>query len=422
MREDFLHYVWRMKRFDMTDMLTTAGENIDIVAFGEHNKDAGPDFSNAKIRIGAITWAGCVEMHTISSEWLKHGHQHNEAYQKVILHVVYEEDQILHDAQGNRIPCLELRGRIPEGIYKKYWALLHNERWIPCQHEFTKVMSMTKNMWLDRLLVERLETKTQAIDRLWQLNNGDWEETFYQYFARYLGAKVNGEPFELLARSLSHKILAKHKDNRLQLEALLFGQAGMLDGVFLDDYPQKLQKEYLFLKHKHQLTPIQKVSWKYARMRPPALPTIRIAQLAMLVHQSSHLFSKCLEANNIRDIEVLLETKLSDYWLDHYVFDQESERSHKSLGAGTILILTINVIAPFLFFYGKKKNDEKYKDKALALLDEVLPEENAIIRGWKKLGEVVKTAAQTQALLQLKNEYCDKKRCLECAIGHKVLG
>lgn len=358
-KEDLLHYIWRTKRFEISSLQTTTGESIEIQDFGKHNPNAGPDFLNAKVKIGDTLWAGNVEMHINSSDWIKHQHNKDRAYDNVILHVVLEEDLTIYRGTGEVIPCLELRKKIPLRLANTYQKLKHNEHWIPCQHHFYEVNDMTKNMWLDRMMVERLELKTKMIELELARNNNDWEETFYWFLARNFGVKVNAEPFEWLAKSLPLKILAKHKNNLHQVEALLFGQAGLLNESLKDEYPQSLLKEYEFLKQKHRLQPIAGVSWKFMRLRPANFPTIRIAQFATLIHQSIHLFSKILEADTIEQIEQLFRVKLSDYWSTHYVFDKISTERNKSLGRSTIHLLIINTIAPFLFFYGSQRGVDR---------------------------------------------------------------
>ncbi len=421
MKEDLLHFVWRTKRFDLSDLKTTEGEEIQIQSFGEHNSHAGPDFFNAKIKIGDTLWAGNVEMHLKSSDWNKHNHSDDRAYDNVILHVVLEEDEPIFRKSGERIPALELKKRISEKLSKTYLKLLHNEYWIPCQHHFFEVSEMKRNIWLDRLLVERLESKTDIIHQRLEQNKQHWEETFYQFLARNFGVKVNNDAFEQLARATPLIHLSKHKNDLFQIEAMLFGQAGMLEEEFGDDYPNRLKKEYHFLKKKYKLEPIDKVNWKFMRLRPANFPTIRIAQFAQLIFQSAHLFSKILEAENVEALEKLFKIEASDYWKTHYTFDNESEEKPKKLGKTAIHLFIINTIAPFLFVYGRQKAETAFQDKALALLESLKPEKNSIIDGWKNLGVKPESAAQTQALLQLKNQYCNQKRCLECSVGATIL-
>lgn len=421
MKEDLLHFLWRTRRFEQTNLQTTEGEPLEILSPGTHNTHAGPDFLDARLRIGSTTWAGNVEMHLTASEWLRHGHHSDAAYGNVILHVVLDEDQPVVRPDGSRIPCLEMHRLVPSGIANTYQKLLHNEHWIPCHNLFHTVPQMTRTLWLDRMLVERLEQKTAAIREVLEHNGGDWEETFYQFLARNFGLKVNAEPFEALARSLPQRILARHKDNLPQLEALLFGQSGLLPDDCTDIYPNELKKEYDFLRKKYGLTPIEAVQWRFLRLHPGNFPTIRLAEFARLTAQSAHLFSKILEVEKQADIESLFNVKIEGYWLTHYTFGQESPKKNKSLGKEAIRLLTINTIVPFLFLYGKMRGEESFKDKALQLLEALPPEKNSIIDGWQRLGVEPPSAYQTQGLLQLKNVYCDKKRCLECALGAGIL-
>lgn len=420
-REDFLHYLWRTRRFESTDLRSTEGEPIQILQPGTYNTDSGPDFTNARIRIGDTTWAGNVEMHLRASDWPAHGHQHDRAYDNVILHVVLEEDQPVLRPNGERIPCLELKNLTPPRLSTLYLQLIDNEHWIPCQHHFYQVEALTKAMWLERLLVERMAQKTDAFEQMLAQTGQDWEAAFYQALARGFGVRINAAPFELLAKSTPLRTLLKHKNNLLQLEALLFGQAGLLANDFSDAYPRQLQKEYAHLQHKYSLTPIRGESWKFMRLRPAAFPTVRIAQFAMLLFQSEHLFSKVLAASKVTELENMFELRLSNYWLTHYVFDKESPKSRKNLGKNAIQLLIVNTVAPFVFLYGRLRAAQHYQDRALQWLQQLPPERNQIIDKWQTLGVSVHSAHGTQALLQLKNGYCDRKRCLECAIGNAVL-
>lgn len=421
MQEAFLHYLWRLKRFDLTNLETTQGEPIDILHSGDYNRHAGPDFTNARLRIGDTLWAGNVEMHLLASDWWKHGHQDDESYANVILHVVLEEDQPVTRTGGQRLPCLELRRRIPPGLSGQYMKLIHQEAWIPCRHQVAEVSELTRQLWLERLLVERLQEKTEWLRTRLEANKRDWEETFYQSLAQSFGMRVNADPFFQLAGRLPLKLLQRHKDQLLALEALLFGQAGLLSPDQQDEYPRKLRREYDHLRRKYSLTPLPGAVWKFLRMRPANFPTIRIAQLATLIHQSGHLFSKMLAAQNCREIEHMFEVRLSNYWKDHYLFDKVSNRQPKMLGRTTVHHFIINTIAPFLFLYGKERQEFKYQDRALRLLEELPPEDNRDIHQWQALGIHPDSAYQTQSLLQLKRRYCDERRCLDCAIGNAIL-
>ena len=421
MKEDLLHYIWKMKRFDWKALHTTAGESVEILHFGIHNHDAGPDFLEGKVKIGDTIWVGNIELHTKSSHWYQHKHQEDPRYDNIILHVVFEDDRPVMDSQHNIVPTIVLQSRIAHEVIESYDRLVNNQDWIPCEKSIGQVKGITKAVWLDRLMIERLERKTKAIQELLDRTNNDWEEAFYRGLSRNLGLKVNGTAFELLAASIDLKTIMKYKHSALQIEALLFGQAGMLDKTFEDAYPLQLQREYRLLQHKHQLKTIDITLWKFMRLRPANFPTIRIAQLAQLLFQSNHLFSKMLAANSVSEIENMFEVKLVNYWKDHYQFDKESISRAKKLGKSTIHLLLINTIVPFLFHYGKHRKEEKYVDKALDLLRACKPENNSIIKKWKALDFDVDSAHTSQALLQLKNEYCNAKRCMSCAIGNAIM-
>ncbi len=422
MPENFLHFLWRWRRFDLQNLVTTEGQPIEILHPGEHNTHAGPDFFNARIRIGDTLWAGNVELHLRASEWFAHRHHENPAYDNVVLHVVLEEDQpIVRFLDGPRLACLVLEGRIPTKLLHNYQRLEHERTWIPCESFFASTPDIIRLNWLDRILIERLEQKTAAIADLLTTTENHWEVAFYQLLARNFGLKVNAEPFETLARSLPLTVLAKHKNSRLQMEALLFGQAGMLDQSFQDEYPKMLAKEYRHLAHKYSLVPLAASQWKFLRLRPASFPTLRLAQFAALVHQSAHLFSKILEAENMRTLENLFAVRPSDYWLTHYQFDKISPSRNKVLSRDFVHLLIINTIVPMLFHYGRTKGNADLQNRALRLLEELPAESNTVIDGWAALGMRPHNAYQSQALLHLKTRYCDPKRCLECAVGNFIL-
>lgn len=421
MTEEFLWHIWKFRLFDNNDLKTTDGESIQILKVGEHNSDSGPDFFNARIKVAGTEWAGNVEIHTNASDWHKHKHTTDKAYDNIILHVVHEADEKLFRKNGEEIPTLELKDRIPQNVYGKYLQFKSSKDWIPCEKQISSVDKFTLNNWLDRLLVERLERKSKAITDSLKQNKNNWEETFYQMLARNFGQKINSEPFELLAKSLPVSVLAKQKNNLLQIEALLFGVAGLLEKDFKDDYPKELQKEFKFLKSKFKLKLIDSSLWKFMRLHPPNFPTIRISQFANLIYKSSHLFSKILEATSVKQIISLLGTETSEYWQTHYRFDKLSSKRKKKLGDDSISTIVINTIVPFLFVYGKEKGEEKFCDNALLFLEKISAENNSIISKWKSIGVPAKSSYETQAMLQLKNEYCSKKKCLQCGIGAKLL-
>lgn len=421
MQESFLHFLWRWRRFDAQYLRSTDGQTIEILHPGEQNDHAGPDFFNARLRIGDTTWAGNVEMHLRSSEWLAHGHSGDRAYDNVILHVVLDDDAPILRPNGEPIPCLILRDRIPPSILEIYHRLEHERAWIPCEQFFQDTPGIVRLNWLDRVLVERLETKTTAVAEVLDATGNHWEEAFYRILARNFGLKVNAEPFEMLARSLPLLILAKHKSSLLQIEALVFGQAGLLEEKMEDDYALELQREYRHLAYKYQLVPLAASQWKFLRLRPANFPTVRLAQFAALVHQSAHLFSKILEADTLRGLENLFDVQPSDYWNTHFQFDKPSVRRPKSLGRDFLHLLVVNTMVPFLFFWGKQKNSEPHQKRALRLLEELPAESNALVDGWARLGVSARNAYQSQALIHLKTRYCDAKRCLECGVGNVIL-
>ncbi len=421
MKEELLHYVWRMQRFDCTNLFTTQGQKINILRFGEYNRHAGPDFTDARIQLDDTLWAGNVEMHLKASDWLRHGHQNDTAYQNVILHVVLENDQPIQHPSGEDIPCLELKSRIPNKVANTYQRLLHNEHWIPCQQLLHQTPDITRQLWLDRLSIERLEKRCAWIKAILTDKKQDWEACLYQSLARSFGMKVNSEPFEQLARITPLSLIRKHKHNIWQLEALLLGQAGLLAGDFEEAYPLKLQREYKFLAHKYGLQAMPTTLWKFLRMRPANFPSLRIAQFALLLHQSEHLFSKLLSVQHLKEVEGMFELELSNYWQTHYVLNKPSVKKRKNLGKSTIHLFIINTLAPLLFLYGKEKDQSSFCDKAIQLLEAIPAENNHIIAAWEKLGFSPVSSYQSQALLELKNQYCNHKKCLSCGIGTAIL-
>ncbi len=421
MKEEFLHYLWRTKRFNIKGLQTTSGAPVSILKFGQYNENAGPDFLNAHIRIGDTEWAGNIEMHLLSSDWYRHRHQGDSAYQNVILHVVLEDDRPVQLDNGQWLPTLELKRHIPPGLSAHYQRLEENAYWIPCAGYIQTVDDFIKKNWLDRLAVERLEAKTAYVDQLLEWNNHDWEETYFQVLARCFGLKVNAEPMELVARSIPLIVLLKHKSSLIDMESLLLGQAGLLEEEFEEDYPNRLKKDYEFFRKKYRVTPISKTYWKFSRMRPANFPTVRLAQLARLYYQTNYLFSKTLAAKNASELTEMLRIEISNYWWTHYVFDKPSRRIRKKLGKNAIQLILINGIAPILFLYGMKKKDNRLKDKALRILQELPPEKNKIISQWEAHDLKAQSAYDTQAMLELKKNYCDKRKCLSCAIGDAVL-
>jgi len=421
MQENYLHYIWRTGHFRQNELKTTDGVEVIVKELGEYNTNAGPDFLNARVQIGDILWAGSVEMHISASEWHQHGHSSDLAYDNVILHVVMDEDKLIFRKNKEKIPCLDLRPFLSEKMTGKYLKLIQSRAWVACHAQYPRINQLVKNLWTDRLLVERLERKTNEINLILENSQNDWEAAFYRFLARGFGGRVNNDAFEMLAANTPLSVLAKHKNDLFQLEALLFGQAGMLQKRFNDVHPRQLKREYKALQNKYHLLPIPQVAWKYLRLRPANFPTIRLAQFAVLIHQSAHLFSKILEAPKLSDLVVLFDIDVSEYWESRYQFDKKAQKNIRKMGKSTIYSLIINVIVPFMFLYGKKRDDGRLQKKALEFLDEIPAEKNTIIQGWQKLGEKFESAYKTQAYIQLKTTYCNRQKCMECPIGNAFI-
>jgi hypothetical protein len=419
MKESILHYIWQNKLFRAHDLKTTDGESVEIIDIGKFNTDAGPDFFNAKIRISETIWAGNIEIHIQSSDWTKHNHQIDSAYDNVILHVVHKADTEVFRPDGERIPQLELEFK--KQIEENYEQLFSQQKWIPCADKINLIPSIFIQTWKNALLSERLEQKMNDIQLLLNENNQHWEEAFYITLARSFGFWTNSQAFESLAKSLPLVILGKHKDQLFQLEALLFGQAGLLNSDQVDEYFSNLKKEYDFLRAKYELEPIDGAQWKLLRLRPDNFPHIRIAQFAALVHSSSKLFSKIIENPEIEYLKHLFDCTPSFYWHIHYLFGQKSLFKIKKIGKDSVNGILINTVVPFVFCFAQQKNSQNLKDKALLILEQIPAEKNSIIAHWQQLGLKFESAYDSQALLQLKKQYCDQKKCLCCRIGHKVL-
>jgi hypothetical protein len=418
--EEFLHYLWKY-RLLKPNLKLVAGETIEILDAGVHNQNAGPDFFNARIRIEGTIWAGNVEIHLKSSDWFVHKHNLDKAYENIILHVVRQNDKLIVRKDGQNLPTLEIGEDYHPEMFKRYIDFMTSRNWIACEKLLNRVDRFVINNWLDRMMIERLEEKAMEIESQLHFNQNNWEQTFYEFLARNFGFKVNALPFDLLAKSLPLNQLTKHKNNKVQIESLLYGQAGFLEDIFVDSYPLQLQTEYKFLKEKYHLTPLDKHIWRFMRLRPSNFPTIRIAQFADLVYKSSHLFSKTLEANSLKELVMLFKVTLSEYWINHYLFDKQSSPRNKGLGMTAIHLLIINTIIPFLFVHGKIRNDQGLIDRSLRFLDQLPGETNAVIRKWEALGLGVRTAFNTQALIGLKSNYCNHKKCLQCALGNDLL-
>lgn len=416
MTERLLQFIWQFQYFNKQELTAETGEPLRIIFPGQHNQNQGPDFTDAKVVIGNTTWAGTVELHLQSSGWQKHRHDTDSNYKNVILHVVWENDTPVTGS----IPLLVLQHRVATLMLNRYRELMTSTSFIPCEKSIQDAGSLVWQAWKERLAAERLIRKAQTALRFLDENRYHWEETCWWLLAKNFGMKVNAEAFEAVARSLPLTILAKHKQQIHQLESLLLGQAGLLNDRFEEDYPRLLQREYQFLKTKYSLTPVP-IPVHWLRMRPGNFPTLRLAQLAMLIHTSVHLFSRIKEAASAKEVRAWFAVTANDYWHYHYRFDETSPFKKKQLGAAMIDNIIINSLAPLLFTYGNYHNQEVYKRKALRWLEETAAEKNVITRGFVQIGVKAATAFDSQALLELKNQYCQTKHCLDCAVGNAIL-
>lgn len=416
MTEKLLQYIWQFQYFKTTSLLTTGGESLQVIRNGIHNTGQGPDFLQARIKIDDTEWAGSVEIHIKSSGWVEHKHAGDDNYKNVILHVVWEDDI----KAALPFPTLELQSLVSNVLLSKYEELMQSAQFIPCQRHITQVPRLTLFAWKERLLAERLQQRSLYIEKLLTENNRHWEEVFWWMLAKNFGIKINADSFERIAHTIPVTTLAKHKNQLVQIEALLMGQAALLDKKFEEDYPNMLRKEYEFLRKKYQLKKAHAPLY-FLRMRPANFPTVRLAQLAMLIHQSLHLFSAIKEAGDVKEIEKLLLVTANDYWHYHYSFDETTGFKKKTLGRQMIENILINTVIPILYAYGHFHSDESYTNRALRWLEQVTAEQNSITKGFNSLHIPNANAFDSQALIQLKNEYCNYRRCLQCAIGSWVL-
>lgn len=420
-QEDFLHYLWKFQVFTHKELFTTASEPIQIFIAGDHNINSGPDFFNAKVLIAHQLWAGNVEIHVKASDWYVHQHEKDSSYDNVILHVVWQHDVDIYRENNSVIPTLELQRFTPQSLLFNYHQLFSKKsNYIHCENDFSKVDEFTLNNWLEKLYIEKLVHKSSLIAELLVQTKNDWEAVFFKLLAKNFGLKVNGEAFLNLSNSFEFSILRKEQKDLQYLEALLFGQAGLLQADHQSNYFQDLKKEYQYLSRKYNLDPLYNNQFQFFRLRPNNFPTIRIAQLANLYFMHKTLFSKVLNVKNLKDYYAIFSNGTSDFWKTHYNFNAISKRSVKSLTKSFIDLLLINTIVPLLFVYGKRS--AKWNEEELfALLKQIKPEKNNIIRELNKLNIIAKNAFETQALLHLKSEYCDKHLCMQCAVGNVLL-
>ncbi|RXK59004.1 DUF2851 family protein [Lacibacter luteus] len=416
MNEHLLQYIWQHLYFNKEELLTVQNETLQIIFQGSRNTNQGPDFLEAKVNINAVTWVGNIELHIKTSDWIKHGHTGDMHYNNVVLHVVYENDLAI----DNNLPVLELKNRISKNLLGYYKQLMEQNSFVPCSNQLQQVNELVWQSWKERMIAERLQQKSNLIQQLLQQSNRHWEETFWQLVARNFGAPLNADAFELVAKTLPVTLLAKHKNQIHQLEALLLGQAGLLNTDFSEDYPVMLQKEYRFLQTKHKLQPITR-PLQFLRMRPSNFPTVRLAQLAMLIQQSSHLFSKVINARTIEQLRSMFTVTANDFWHYHYTLNEAGSFRKKNVGDVMVNNLLINTVIPLLFVYAQEQHNRALKEKVLQWLQQLPKEKNSITAKWEAVDVVHQSAFDSQVLLFLKKNYCDAKHCLQCAIGNSLL-
>jgi len=428
--EQLLHYTWKHKLWPLLPMATTDGRPVEVIDPGLYNRrDSGPDFFNAKVRIGGTLWVGNVEIHQRASDWYAHGHDHDQAYNNVVLHVVGVADADVQNQRGEYLPQLELH--VPDAVSSNYEQLLHTDHYPPCYQIIPSLSRLTVHSWMAALCTERLEQKTAAIARRAEQAGGSWEDAYFITLARSFGFGINSDAFELWARQVPLSAVGKHRDDLFQIEVIFMGQAGLLEpeaiperhreAALKDDYFQRLRNEYLYLAHKFAFKPMDATAWRFLRLRPQNFPHIRISQLAQLYYDRRSSLSALLECETIAQLRQLLATHVTPYWQTHYLFGLESPENSKCLSSSSLNLLMINTAIPVLFAMGRHRQKDEWCDRAFDLLEQVHAEQNHITRMWQECGLDVASAADSQALIQLKREYCDRRDCLRCRIGFEYL-
>ncbi|WP_460635516.1 DUF2851 family protein [Larkinella harenae] len=424
MAEDFIYFVWQFQYFQNTELRTTDGEAIRVIHPGYRNLDAGPDFTQARLVIGAVEWVGTVEAHVRAADWLLHRHQHDRAYDNVILHLVWEKEIIvLERSDGSVIPTLCLSDRVDFQLIDRYRALIADSELIPCAGQIAEVEPLHRMAMFDKVLLHRMERKADDVMQVFHRAGQDWEETTYQVLATAFGFQINAEPFGQLSRQLPLKLLLKHRDNLFQLEALLFGTGGFLNNNEPDEYEVALQREYRFLAAKYQLMEKQLPfhSWKWAKLRPANFPTLRLAQLAKLLTFKGSLFSLLIGADQSETLFQHFLLTPSSYWEGHYRFGKPSDQALATMGQGAAETLIINAVLPLQIAYAHYKDRLEYREQAVAILEQLPAENNRITRIWRQLRVPIRTAFDSQASIELYKQYCLTKKCLSCQIGVSLL-
>ena len=410
--EQLLHYVWKHKIFPLKELKTTTGQQVEVIDTGLANTDAGPDFFNAKLKLDGVLWIGNIEIHERSSDWFKHGHHADAGYNSVILHIASEIDTEISRSNGERIPQIQLI--CPEAVRTNYKELLETDSYPPCYRIIPSLPPFTAHSWMTALQMERFEQKATLLNERLKRCQGNWEDAFFITLARNFGFGLNGDAFETWAHRLPFRAVDKHRND-------LFGQAGILEDSDGDGYYLRLKKEYTYLQHKFGLIPMDASLWRFLRLRPANFPHIRIAQLACLYHRAYGLLSRIMETETLQGVRDILKGGTSEYWLTHYTFGGSSPSRPKTLSNTSLDLLIINTVVTFLYAYGLHKGNRVLCARAGSFLEELKAENNYITRMWEQCGMKASNAADSQALIQLKKEYCDKKKCLYCRIGYEYL-
>lgn len=417
--EQLLHYVWKHKIFPLKELKTTTGQQVEVIDTGLANTDAGPDFFNAKLKLDGVLWIGNIEIHERSSDWFKHGHHADAGYNSVILHIASEIDTEISRSNGERIPQIQLI--CPEAVRTNYKELLETDSYPPCYRIIPSLPPFTAHSWMTALQMERFEQKATLLNERLKRCQGNWEDAFFITLARNFGFGLNGDAFETWAHRLPFRAVDKHRNDLFQIEAIFFGQAGILEDSDGDGYYLRLKKEYTYLQHKFGLIPMDASLWRFLRLRPANFPHIRIAQLACLYHRAYGLLSRIMETETLQGARDILKGGTSEYWLTHYTFGGSSPSRPKTLSNTSLDLLIINTVVTFLYAYGLHKGNRVLCARAGSFLEELKAENNYITRMWEQCGMKASNAADSQALIQLKKEYCDKKKCLYCRIGYEYL-
>ena len=427
--EQLLHYCWKHKLFPLEGLQTTDGQPVEVIDPGLHNLNAGPDFFNAKVKIDGTLWVGNVEIHDKSSDWFAHGHEKDPHYNNTILHVAGLIDCNVRTQSGITPPQVQLS--VPDQVRRNYDDLIKTDTYPPCYKIIPSLSRLTVHSWMSALEAERLERKTKDIRWRAEHCDGSWESAYFVTMARNYGFGINSEPMEQWAFAMPLTVVAHHRDDLFQIEALFMGQAGLLnpesiperhrDAAIADDYFQKMRREYQFLAHKYSLSPIDHRLWRFLRLRPQNFPHIRISQLANLYYQNKTDLSRLAEAETLDAAKEMLATQVTPYWQTHYAFGCESAKNEKHLSASSVNLLLINTVVPMLFAYGRHRQDDELCDRAFDFLESLRAEDNTIVRTWREVGLTVDNAGDSQALIQLKKVYCDRRDCLRCRIGYEYL-